>query len=53
MKRFGKGQTAKDQVVLWRAAARGHEAMGRKSEAIACWNTARLILGLPSRKARA
>lgn len=42
----------REQAALWRAAARGHEAMGRVDEALLCWNTARLILGLPSRKTR-
>lgn len=40
----------KEQAVLWRAAARGHEVNGNHAEANRCWNQARLILGLPPRK---
>ncbi len=42
----------REQAALWRAAARGYEADGDKVAALVCWNTARLILGLPPRKAR-
>jgi len=41
-----------EQAALWRAAARGHEANGDPVKALECWNTARLILGLPPRKPR-
>ena len=47
---IGRPLARREQAALWRAAARGAEANGNVVEALRCWNTARLILGLPPRK---
>jgi len=46
----GNSLPVREQVALWRAAARGAEADGLHDLALTRWNTARQILGLPPRK---